>query len=106
MDQVTDWLTLYNHRLLHSTLGYVSSMQLERARRMVLAMGHGNRGQGHMERAPGRVSAVWPIAGKIGCTAETLRKWVRQGERDSFLARLRAGSPRPLPVARPSRISC
>lgn len=23
-----------------------------------------------------------PIAGKIGCTAETLRRWVRQGEGD------------------------
>ena len=23
-----------------------------------------------------------PIARKIGCTAETLRRWVRQGERD------------------------
>ncbi len=27
-------------------------------------------------------SAIGSIAGKIGCTAETLRKWVRQGERD------------------------
>ena len=25
---------------------------------------------------------VW-IAGQLGCTAETLRRWVRQGERDS-----------------------
>ena len=28
-------------------------------------------------------AAIESIAGKIGCTAETLRKWVRQGERDS-----------------------
>ena len=27
--------------------------------------------------------AMTSIAGKIGCTAETLRKWVRQAERDS-----------------------
>ena len=28
-------------------------------------------------------AAIESIASKIGCTAETLRKWVRQGERDS-----------------------
>ncbi len=28
-------------------------------------------------------SAIGSIAAKIGCTAETLRKWVRQVERDS-----------------------
>lgn len=27
-------------------------------------------------------AAIGSIAGKIGCTAETLRKWVRQVERD------------------------
>ena len=35
-------------------------------------------------------SAIGLIAAKIGCTAETLRKWVRQAERDQGL---RAGSP-------------
>jgi len=31
MDEVIDWLTFYNHRRLHSTQGYVSPMQFERA---------------------------------------------------------------------------
>src|SRR5215216_3326686 len=30
-------------------------------------------------------SAIGSIAAKIGCTAETLRKWVRQAERDQGL---------------------
>ena len=29
MDEVIDWLTFYNHRRLHSTLGYISPMQYE-----------------------------------------------------------------------------
>jgi len=29
--------------------------------------------------------AINSIAGKIGCTAETLRRWVRQAERDEGL---------------------
>ena len=29
MDEVIDWLTLYNHRRLHSTLGYISPMRFE-----------------------------------------------------------------------------
>jgi transposase len=33
-------------------------------------------------------SAIGSIAAKIGCTAETLRNWVRQAERDQ---RLRSG---------------
>ncbi len=28
-------------------------------------------------------AAIESIAGKIGCSGETLRKWVRQGERDA-----------------------
>lgn len=30
MDEIIDWLTFYNHRRLHSTLGYISPMQFEK----------------------------------------------------------------------------
>lgn len=30
MDEVIDWMTFYNHRRIHSTLGYVSPMQFEK----------------------------------------------------------------------------
>ena len=29
MGEVIDWLTFYNHRRLHSTLGYISPMKFE-----------------------------------------------------------------------------
>jgi transposase len=32
---------------------------------------------------PSQWAAITSIAGKFGCTAETLRNWVRQAERDS-----------------------
>ena len=46
----------------------------QRAVRMVLDHGGDHASQW---------SATGSIAAKIGCTAETLRKWVRQAERDS-----------------------
>ena len=45
----------------------------QRAVRMVLDHGGDHASQW---------AAIGSIAGKIGCTAETLRKWVRQAERD------------------------
>ncbi len=35
------------------------------------------------DQDPSQWAAIESIASKIGCTGETLRKWVRQGERDS-----------------------
>src|SRR5262245_46542238 len=43
----------------------------------------GKAGGGTPGRARLPVAAIGSIATKIGCTAETLRKWVRQAERDS-----------------------
>lgn len=37
------------------------------------------------DQYPSQWSAIESIAGKIGCTAETLRRWVRQAERDQGL---------------------
>jgi len=46
----------------------------ERAVRMVLE---------HSEKHESQWAAIVSIAEKIGCTAETLRGWVRQAERDA-----------------------
>jgi transposase len=46
----------------------------ERAIRMV---------QEHGAEHPSQWAAIGSIASKLGCTAETLRKWVRQAERDA-----------------------
>ena len=35
------------------------------------------------DQYPSQWAAIESIAAKIGCTGETLRKWFRQGERDS-----------------------
>ena len=51
-----------------------SSEVRERAVRMV---------REHGPEHPSQWAAMASIAGKLGCTAETLRRWVRQAERDS-----------------------
>lgn len=37
----------------------------------------------HGPEYPSQWAAIGSVAGKFGCTPETLRKWVRQAERDS-----------------------
>jgi transposase len=49
---------------------------IERAVRMVLEA---------KDEYPSQWAAIESIAGKIGCTRETLRRWVRQAERDGGL---------------------
>jgi transposase-like protein len=39
----------------------------------------------HRSDYPSQWAAINSIASKIGCTGETLRKWVRQAERDQGL---------------------
>jgi transposase len=39
----------------------------------------------HGAEHPSQWAAITSIASKLGCTAETLRKWVRQAERDTGL---------------------
>ena len=39
----------------------------------------------HQSDHPSQWAAIGSIASKIGCTGETLRKWVRQAERDQGL---------------------
>jgi len=39
----------------------------------------------HQAEYDSQWAALGSIAGKIGCTAETLRKWVRRAERDQGL---------------------
>jgi len=48
----------------------------ERAVRMVLE---------HQDEHESQWATISSIAAKIGCTAETLRRWVRQAERDTGL---------------------
>ena len=37
----------------------------------------------HQDEHPSQWAAISSISEKVGCAAETLRKWVRQAERDS-----------------------
>ncbi len=54
-------------------------------------------------------ASVGAIAAKIGCSRETLRRWVRQGERDVAATRGVCGwfaRDRPVDLSRPCRAAC
>jgi len=53
-----------------------SAEVIERAVRMVFEA---------KDQYPSQWAAIESIAGKIGCTAETLRRWIRRAERDQGL---------------------
>ena len=57
----------------------------ERVVRMVLE---------HQHEYGSQWAAILSISSKIGCTAETLRRWIRQAERDSGLGAGLTGSDR------------
>ena len=60
---------------MKATKSYSSEIR-ERAVRMV---------REHQGEHGSEWAAISSIAGKIGCTAETLRRWVRRTERDQGL---------------------
>ena len=68
MDEVIDWLAFYNHKRMHSTLGYLSPMAFEetwrRQRPMVMA-----------GFDPGRTKAYFPALVKV--TNRFARRWQR-----------------------------
>lgn len=45
----------------------------------------------HQSERATQWGAICSVAGKIGCSGETLRKWVRQAERDRGLRPARRG---------------
>jgi len=64
-----------NQRFLNTEKRYSPEVR-ERAVRMVLEQ---------QKEHDSQWAAIGSIAGKIGCTSETLRRWVRQAERDQGL---------------------